>query len=130
MDARPCRRLTRLVPKESAALFSSFADYFGLATLTPTLPYYLAELGVLDIELWTGAIVSSQFAAVVGACAGPRRRHARYRARTPDAAARPSHRRICHRARTPHAACAPAAHTRRLHARATRESRQLLLGLV
>jgi MFS family permease len=53
------------LPKESAALLSTFADYFGLAVISPTLPFYLEEIGVERIALWTGVIVSIQFAAVV-----------------------------------------------------------------
>jgi len=46
-------------------LLATFADYFGLAVLSPTLPYFLQELGVANIALWTGIIVTAQFAAVV-----------------------------------------------------------------
>jgi MFS family permease len=100
------------LPKESAALFATLADYFGerqspcrptnafaapraclerspqphrrnrwrrftarpppppnplpgLAVITPTLPYYLAEIGAPSVALWTGVIISSQLAAVV-----------------------------------------------------------------
>lgn len=37
----------------------------GLAVVTPTLPYYLQEIGAPSVALWTGVIISAQFAAVV-----------------------------------------------------------------
>lgn len=33
--------------------------------VTPTLPYYLQEIGAPSVALWTGVIISAQFAAVV-----------------------------------------------------------------
>jgi len=53
------------IPPESSALACTFADYFGLCVLAPTLPFYLEEIGVTDLELWMGIILSAQFAAIV-----------------------------------------------------------------
>lgn len=42
-----------------------FADYFGMALLTPALPYFLADDVGLDergVSVWTGAITTAQYA--------------------------------------------------------------------
>mmetsp|Transcript_56320 Transcript_56320/g.155464 ORF Transcript_56320/g.155464 Transcript_56320/m.155464 type:complete len:477 (-) Transcript_56320:231-1661(-) len=52
-------------PCRYPACVCTFADYFGLATLQPALPFYLATIGVDDVPLWAGIILSGQFAAVV-----------------------------------------------------------------
>lgn len=63
-EKRPC---ASVLPAEMPALLATFADYFGLATMTPTLPFYLGELGIgaATVASWTGAILSAQFGAVV-----------------------------------------------------------------
>ena len=50
-----------------SALVSTFADYVGLALITPALPYYLEELGFSDSEVpvWNGVITTCQFAAII-----------------------------------------------------------------
>jgi len=50
-----------------SAIVSTFADYFGLALMTPLLPYKLADLGFDETELplWNGVISTAQFAAIV-----------------------------------------------------------------
>ena len=52
----------------AAAALATFADYFGLSLMSPALPFYLEEIGVVgndSIALWNGAINSSQFIAIV-----------------------------------------------------------------
>ena len=51
----------------ASAVLSVFADYLGLAMLTPSLPFYLSEKGLTDDEIpfWNGAITTAQFAAIV-----------------------------------------------------------------
>jgi MFS family permease len=51
----------------ASAVVSVFADYLGLAMLTPSLPFYLSEKGLTDSEIpfWNGAITTAQFAAIV-----------------------------------------------------------------
>jgi len=51
----------------AAAVLCVFADYVGLSVLGPALPFYLADVGLDDdaVVMWTGAIFSAQFAAVV-----------------------------------------------------------------
>ncbi|KAJ1455842.1 major facilitator superfamily domain-containing protein [Pelagophyceae sp. CCMP2097] len=51
--------------KEAPAILCTFTDYFGLAAITPTLPYYLAEIGTEHVAAWTGLILSIQFVGVV-----------------------------------------------------------------
>lgn len=58
-------RCSPRLPAEASALLCTFADYVGLSMLTPALPFFLAELGVVDVELWVGAILSAQYLAVV-----------------------------------------------------------------
>ena len=45
------------------AIFSGGADYFGLGTIGPILPYYVASMG--ESENWVGYITSAQFAGVL-----------------------------------------------------------------
>ena len=47
---------------------SCFADYLGMAMLTPALPYFLSDLGLsaTAVATWTGAITTAQYAG--GAC--------------------------------------------------------------
>lgn len=78
----PRHAALRRLPATAVALSCTFADYLGLAIVQPTLPFYLADLGEADVALWTGIILTSQFAGIVlsnpvwGAVAdraGPRR---------------------------------------------------------
>ena len=59
-------RLTRLTRYRFAPGMSAcFADYFGMALLTPALPYFLADDVGLDergVSVWTGAITTAQYA--------------------------------------------------------------------
>lgn len=50
-----------------SAVVATFADYLGLALLTPALPFYLDELGFNDDEVavWNGVITASQFAFII-----------------------------------------------------------------
>ena len=50
-----------------SAVISIFADYLGLALLTPALPFYLDNLGFSDdkIAVWNGVITTSQFSAII-----------------------------------------------------------------
>ena len=43
---------------------ATFADYLGMAMLTPALPYWCAEAGMspTDVATWTGAITTAQYA--------------------------------------------------------------------
>lgn len=43
---------------------SCFADYLGMAMLTPALPYFLSDLGMsaTAVATWTGAITTAQYA--------------------------------------------------------------------
>ena len=43
---------------------SCFADYLGMAMLTPALPYFLSDLGLsaTAVATWTGAITTAQYA--------------------------------------------------------------------
>ena len=43
---------------------ATFADYLGMAMLTPALPYWCAEAGLSPTEVatWTGAITTAQYA--------------------------------------------------------------------
>jgi MFS family permease len=43
---------------------SCFADYLGMAMMTPALPYFLADLGMnaKAVATWTGAITTAQYA--------------------------------------------------------------------
>ena len=50
---------------EKPALLCVFADYFGLALIQPTLPFFLAEIAPDNVEVWAGAILSIQFAFVI-----------------------------------------------------------------
>ena len=50
---------------EKPALLCVFADYFGLALIQPTLPFYLAEISPDNVEIWVGAILSIQFVFVI-----------------------------------------------------------------
>lgn len=50
---------------DKPALFCVFADYFGLALIQPTLPFFLALIAPDRMEVWTGAILSVQFLFVV-----------------------------------------------------------------
>jgi MFS family permease len=52
----------------AAAALATFADYFGLSLMVPSLPFYLTDLGLANVDevaLWNGAIGTSQFIAVV-----------------------------------------------------------------
>ena len=50
----------------AAAVLCTFADYVGLATLQPSLPFYLEDLVAEDkVVYWNGLIVTAQFIAVV-----------------------------------------------------------------
>ena len=54
--------------KFAAAVTATFGDYVGLALMTPALPFFLEEVGIVDpkgVALWTGAVNTSQFVAVV-----------------------------------------------------------------
>ena len=60
----PARRVhRRLDPRGwafAAAALAIFSDYFGLAMLYPSVPFYIEELGVTDEDeaaLWNGAIL-------------------------------------------------------------------------
>ena len=59
-DGPPPTRASTIPP-----LLCVFADFFGLAMLQPTLPFYLADISAGNIEIWTGAILSVQFIAVI-----------------------------------------------------------------
>lgn len=66
----PAEKKSRCAPREwfsASALLAAFADYFGLALITPALPFYLSELGMPTdrVAVWNGAITSAQFIAVV-----------------------------------------------------------------
>eukprot|EP00277_Geminigera_cryophila_P000424 CAMPEP_0179414062 /NCGR_PEP_ID=MMETSP0799-20121207/5449_1 /TAXON_ID=46947 /ORGANISM="Geminigera cryophila, Strain CCMP2564" /LENGTH=496 /DNA_ID=CAMNT_0021186611 /DNA_START=85 /DNA_END=1575 /DNA_ORIENTATION=- len=52
---------------DKPALLCVFADYFGLSVLQPTLPFFIEEIdpNTDKLELWTGAILSAQFIAVI-----------------------------------------------------------------
>lgn len=50
------------------SLICVLSDYIGLCALMPVLPFHCRDSGISDVELWTGAISSSQFAAVMLAC--------------------------------------------------------------
>ena len=54
------QRAFPFVPGMSAC----FADYLGMAMLTPALPYFLADLGydAKQVATWTGAITTAQYA--------------------------------------------------------------------
>ena len=44
---------------------ATFADYLGMALLTPALPYFLSDVVGLDargVATWTGAITTAQYA--------------------------------------------------------------------
>ena len=43
---------------------SCFADYLGMAMLTPALPYFLSDIGMsaAAVATWTGAITTAQYA--------------------------------------------------------------------
>jgi MFS family permease len=44
---------------------AAFADYLGMALITPALPYFLEEelgMSTRDSSLWTGAITTAQYA--------------------------------------------------------------------
>ena len=49
------------------AIAATAADILGQAIVTPALPFYLSEVGVLEADLprWSGMIMGTQFAAVV-----------------------------------------------------------------
>lgn len=51
----------------ASATIATFADYFGLAVLTPALPFYLQDLGISDedVPMWNGVITTCQFAAII-----------------------------------------------------------------
>ena len=54
---------------EKPALLCVFSDYLGLAVMLPTLPHYIASIvpdnSAISPEIWTGAILSAQFIAVI-----------------------------------------------------------------
>lgn len=50
---------------DKPALLCVFADYFGLALIQPTLPFYLADISPDNVEIWVGAILSIQFVFVI-----------------------------------------------------------------
>ena len=63
VDAATC--LTRAVHYPFLpGMASCFADYLGMAMLTPALPYFLSDLGMnaTAVATWTGAITTAQYA--------------------------------------------------------------------
>ena len=50
--------------RDGPALLCVFADFFGLAVILPTLPFFMEEIGAGDTqvqEIWVGGIISAQY---------------------------------------------------------------------